>query len=104
MDEPEPAAVDQDGPRDLSTIEGVDEMLARYVRAGEVMYAAKKFRMETRAKVLEALAGASVGQTTRWILRTERRFQREYTVNERFLNYLLIAPVEDAGGEDESVG
>jgi hypothetical protein len=90
--------------KDISDLEDIDALLDRYQRAGRFMAEAKAFRAEIRAKIFEALAGASVGQTARWLLRIEKRWRGEYTVRERFLNYLLIAPVDDGEADDDGTG
>lgn len=90
--------------RDLSTIEGIDALLARYQRAGEVLAAARKFRKQTRRKIIDALGDADTGKTSRWLLRLERRLQSSYTVADHYRNYLLLAPLEDGEADDGSAG
>jgi hypothetical protein len=98
-DPAEDAGGDPPAPRDLSGVEGIDEMLARYRRAGDVMAAAKQYRKQTRAKILEALGGSFEGFTSAWTLYIRRRHQRAYTVEEHDQTSLYVEPIEREEGE-----
>jgi len=90
-----------DEPRDLSSLDDIEERLARYRRAGDVLAAATRYRRELRWEILRALASAREGVTRDWRLRTVKRHQSGYTVAECERTFLFVEPVGDEGAPDE---